>query len=67
MSASVERGISQNVCPVTGVGFSKYSPPTGGTHSPPMKLPYRDSYDINASAAPGRAYTVISELPRRHR
>ena len=41
MSASVERGTSQNASPVTGVGFSKYSPPTGGTHSPPMKLPYR--------------------------
>ena len=39
MSASVERGTSQNACPVTGVGFSKYSPPIGGTHSPPMKLP----------------------------
>ena len=55
MSASVERGISQNVCPVTGVGFSKYSPPTGGTHSPPMKFPYRDSNAISASAEPGRA------------
>ena len=39
MSSSVERGTSLNGCPVTGVGFSKYSPPTGGTHSPPMKLP----------------------------
>jgi hypothetical protein len=36
MSAAVDLATSQNVWPVTGVGFSKYSPPTGGTHSPPM-------------------------------
>jgi len=39
MSASVERAISVNGCPVTGVMFSKYLPLTGGTHSPPMKFP----------------------------
>ena len=54
-SAASERGTSQNAWPVTGVGFSKYRPPTGATHSPPMKLPYRDSYDISAPAEPGRA------------
>jgi hypothetical protein len=36
MSSAVERAISVNGLPVTGVMFSKYSPLTGGTHSPPM-------------------------------
>jgi hypothetical protein len=31
------RAISVKVSPVTGVGFSKYPPLAGGTHSPPMK------------------------------
>src|SRR5947207_15079018 len=29
-----------------------------------MKFSYRDSYDINAPAAPGRAKTVICSAPR---
>ena len=37
-SASKERGTCVNTLPVTGVMTSKYSPPTGGTHRPPMKL-----------------------------
>ncbi len=36
MSSAVERATSQNVLPVTGVGFSKYCPFVGFTHSPPM-------------------------------
>ena len=39
MSSPVDRAISVNGCPVTGVMFSKYLPLTGGTHSPPMKFP----------------------------
>ena len=42
MSASVPRAISVNGLPLTGETFSKYSPFTGGTHSPPMKWSYRD-------------------------
>ena len=38
MSSAVERGISQNVLPVIGVGFSKYCSLTGLTQSPPMKF-----------------------------
>ena len=38
-SSAVERGISQNAFPVTGVTLSKYWPFAGATHSPPMKLP----------------------------
>src|SRR4029077_19230260 len=30
-----------------------------------MKFSYRDSYDINAPVAPGRAKTVICSAPRR--
>ena len=41
MSSAVERATSLNGWPVTGDGFSKYWPLAGGTHSPPMKLPYR--------------------------
>ena len=37
MSSAVPRPTSQNVLPVTGVGFSKYCPFFGATHSPPMK------------------------------
>ena len=59
ISASSDRATSQNTWPVTGVGFSKYRPLAGATHLPPMKLPYRDSYDINAPVVPGRAKTVI--------
>src|ERR1700752_474004 len=59
ISDSSERATSQNVWPVTGVGFSKYRPSTGAIHWPPMKFWYRDSYDINAPAEPGRAKTVI--------
>jgi hypothetical protein len=36
ISSAVPRATSVNVRPVTGVGFSKYWPLTGGTHSPPM-------------------------------
>jgi hypothetical protein len=36
MSSAVPRPTSQNTCPVTGEMFSKYSPLTGATHSPPM-------------------------------
>ena len=36
MSSAVERATSVKILPVTGVGFSKYSPLTGGTHWPPM-------------------------------
>ncbi|PSK64809.1 hypothetical protein B0E53_03221 [Micromonospora sp. MH33] len=36
-SSAVPRATSQKVCPVTGVGFSKYRPPCGFTYSPPMK------------------------------
>ena len=28
----------ENPTPVTGDGFSKYRPPTGATHCPPMKF-----------------------------
>ena len=35
-SSAVERATSVNTSPVTGVGFWKYSPLVGGTHSPPM-------------------------------
>ncbi len=38
MSSAVPRATSVKVRPVTGVGFSKYWPFTGGTHSPPMKI-----------------------------
>ena len=38
-SSAVERGISQNGRPVTGVMFSKYWPFAGATHWPLMKLP----------------------------
>ena len=38
MSSAVPRAISVNALPVTGEMFSKYSPLTGATHSPPMKL-----------------------------
>jgi len=31
-SSALERGISQNALPVTGVMFSKYWPLAGGTH-----------------------------------
>ena len=37
-SSAVPRATSQNVCPLTGVGFSKYWPLTGATHSPPIQL-----------------------------
>ncbi len=37
-SSAVERATSVKTWPVTGVGFSKYSPFTGGTHCPPMKF-----------------------------
>ncbi len=40
ISASRERGIDVNGSPVIGDTLSKYSPRTGCTHSPPMKLPY---------------------------
>ena len=36
MSSAVPRPTSQNTWPVMGVTFSKYSPLTGATHSPPM-------------------------------
>ena len=36
ISASSDRATSQNVWPVTGLGFSKYRPVVGATHSPPM-------------------------------
>jgi hypothetical protein len=38
MSSAVERAISQNGRPVTGVTFSKYCFFDGATNSPPMKL-----------------------------
>ena len=38
MSSAVPRATSQKVLPVTGDGFSKYWPLTGGTHSPPIQL-----------------------------
>ena len=34
ISSDVERGISQNSSPVTGLVFLKYSPLTGATQSP---------------------------------
>jgi hypothetical protein len=37
-SSAVLRATSVNVCPVIGVGFSKYWPLVGGTYSPPMKF-----------------------------
>ena len=37
MSSDVPRPTSQKTWPVIGVTFSKYSPLTGATHSPPMK------------------------------
>ncbi len=37
MSAAVPRATSVKVCPVTGLGFSKYSPFAGGTYSPPIQ------------------------------
>ncbi|SAL85068.1 hypothetical protein AWB67_06844 [Caballeronia terrestris] len=40
ISASRERGIDVNGSPVIGEMLSKYSPPSGATHLPPMKLPY---------------------------
>ena len=61
-SVSSDRGISQNVCPVTGVGFSKYRPAAGATHSPPMQLSYRESKVITEPSAPGRAYTAMEVL-----
>ncbi len=36
-SSAVPRAISQNTSPVTGVGFSKYCPRTGGVHAPPIQ------------------------------
>ena len=59
ISEPSDRATSQNAWPVTGVTFSKYFPLDGATHSPPMKLPYRDSKDIRAPVEPGRAKTVI--------
>ena len=38
MSSAVPRAISQNTLPVTGDGFSKYWPLTGGTHWPPIQF-----------------------------
>ena len=38
MSSADERAISVNARPVTGEMFSKYSPFTGLTNSPPMKF-----------------------------
>src|ERR1700738_875785 len=64
MSASPERGISQNAWPVTGEGFSNEPPRAGAPHSPPLKFPYRVSYDISAPEAPGRAKTGICSAPR---
>src|SRR5215212_30004 len=62
MSASSERGISQNDWPLTGLTFSKYRRAAGATHSPPMKLRYRGEKDISEPSAPGRAYTVMAFL-----
>jgi hypothetical protein len=53
MSSLVDRAISVNGWPVTGVGFSKYWPPAGGTNSPPMKLPYRSWTDTRLPGWPG--------------
>ena len=39
MSSAVPRATSVNGLPLTGEMFSKYSPLTGSTHSPPMKWP----------------------------
>ncbi len=38
MSSAVPRATSQNTLPLTGEGFSKYWPLTGGTYSPPIQL-----------------------------
>ena len=62
MSSAVERAISVKVCPVTGDGFSKYSPLLGGTNSPPMKLSYRLWTDTGLPGWPGAAYVAIGDL-----
>ncbi len=59
MSSAVPRAISVNVLPVTGEMFSKYSPFSGATHSPPMKWSYRLSTVTFESADPGAANTVM--------
>ena len=40
MSSADERGTLVNTLPSTGEIFSKYSPFTGATHSPPIKFSY---------------------------
>lgn len=40
MSSFLERAACVNTVPVTGDVLSKYSPPTGFTHLPLMKLSY---------------------------
>ena len=40
MSSTDERGTFVKTLPSTGEIFSKYSPFTGATHSPPIKLSY---------------------------
>ena len=40
-SSASPRATSVNVRPVIGVGFSKYRPDAGATHSPPIQWSYR--------------------------
>src|SRR5678815_787053 len=68
-SSCVERATSQRGCPVTGEGFMKYWPFTGGTYSPPIQLSYLERIGIrllnleapNGSVAspPGRETAVM--------
>ena len=55
MSSALERGTSVNGFPVAGVRLSAYSPFTGATQWPPMKLSYRDLRSTGLSVSPGAA------------
>ena len=55
MSSALERGTSVNGFPVAGERLSAYSPFTGATQWPPMKLSYRELRSTGLPVSPGAA------------
>ena len=62
-SSAVERAISVKISPVTGEGFSKYWPLTGGTYSPPMMFLSRPTEPAAATEHGRRRHTHTHTHP----